>query len=165
MTKRYVFSVVRKPRRRELYHFKGSGLPNVYLANGFKIEQDRDYGELITIERLPELFMAIAFRLATKEERLTGAEFRFLRKRMELSQSELAKLLLVNEQTVANYEKGKTDPGPADTAVRLLFLAHTADDDNIAQGLRFEAEDLMKPSRRGRSEPPRAEPWVFNECA
>jgi transcriptional regulator with XRE-family HTH domain len=164
MTKRYIFSVIGKARKKALYHFLGSGLPNIYLANGFTIETDPEYGELVTIDRLPALFMAIAFRLATMPDRLTGAEFRFIRKRMELSQSELAKLLQINEQTVANYEKGKTDAGAADTAVRYLFLAHVSDDEDIAQELRLEAEELMKPSRRASSVPPRAEPWIFAEC-
>lgn len=162
MTKRYIFSMSRRPRKKQLYHFTGSGLPNVYLASGFTVENDPEYGELVTIEKLPVLFMAIAFRLTTMKDKLSGLEFRFLRKRMELSQPELAKLLQVNEQTVANYEKGRTDAGAADTAMRFLFLAYISDDDDVAQELRLEAEDLMKPSRRlANSEPPKAGPWVF----
>lgn len=165
MTKRYIFSIIGKSRKKNLYHFTGSGLPNVYLSNGFTLESDPDYGEIITIERLPELFIAIAFRLTTMKQPLSGAEFRFLRKRMELSQPELAELLQVNEQTVANYEKLKTHAGPADTALRYLFLAHISDDEDVAQELRLEAEDLMKPSRRSGSEPPKAAPWMFREFA
>jgi len=43
-------------------------LPNVYLVSGVKIERDPDHGELITIEKLPELFLAIAFLLVAKRE-------------------------------------------------------------------------------------------------
>lgn len=166
MTKPYILSIVGKPRKKELYHFVGSGLPNVYLANGHTIQNDPEFGELVTIVSMPELFMVIAFRLTTKNEPLTGLEFRFLRKRMELSQPALAELLQVNEQTVANYEKGKTRDkgGPADVAIRLLFLAHVADDEEVADELRSEAEDLMKPSRRNSREPLRALPWTANEC-
>jgi DNA-binding transcriptional regulator YiaG len=159
MSARYEFSV-RGQSDRKPYHFKACGLPNVYLTNGVKIENDPDYGELITIQRLPELFIAIAFRLVVKPKKLTGHEFRFLRKRVEMTQSELAREFRVNEQTIANYEKEKTDAGPADLALRLLYLAHVADDDDVAQELRSAAEDLMKPSRRGRSEPPKVGPWV-----
>lgn len=164
MTQKYVLSIRGGGRKKNLFHFLGSGLPNVYLENGYTVQKDEEFGEIVTIERLPELFTAIAFKLATKSEPLSGAEFRFLRKRMELSQPNLAKLLLVNEQTVANYEKSKTGAGPADIAIRYLLLAHVADDEDVAQELRLEAEELMKPSRRASSEPPRAEPWLMSTC-
>jgi putative transcriptional regulator len=164
MTQRYVFSIRGGSRRKHLYHFVGSGLPNVYLANGYSNESDAEFGDLVMIERLPALFMAIAFKLATKPEPLTGAEFRFLRKRMELSQVALARLLQVNEQTVANYEKSKSGAGPADIAIRYLLLAHVADDEDVAQEMRLEAEELMKPSRRASLKPPRSEPWLLADC-
>lgn len=103
--------------------------------------------------------MAIAFSLVRKPDRLTGAEMRFLRKRMGATQADLARELWVSEQTVANYEKGKTEPGPADRALRFLFLAHVADDDDVAEELRVEAETLMRPLQ-GDRRAPRAGPWV-----
>ena len=126
-----------------------------------KIKSDPDYGELITIDNLPDLFLAIAFRLATKPHQLTGEEMRFLRKRMELTQVDLAKELWVSEQTVANYEKNKTNSGPADRALQFLFLAHIVDDEDLAEELRLEAEDLMRPSRRDRSVPIGVGRWTF----
>jgi DNA-binding XRE family transcriptional regulator len=162
MSSRYDFAIKGRKRLPAPYHFKASGLPNVYLLNGVKFETDPDYGELVSFERLPDLFMAIAFALVTKPDRLTGPEMRFLRKRMEMTQAALAKELWVSEQTVANYEKENgTENGPADRALRLLFLAQVADDDEVAQELRLEAEDLMRPSRRSRGQPPGAGPWLF----
>jgi DNA-binding transcriptional regulator YiaG len=158
MTWRYEFTLKGRRHLPKPYHFKASGLPNIYLLSGVKVERDADYGELVAIEHLPELFMAIAFGLVSKPDRLTGAEMRFLRKRMDMTQSDLAKELWVSEQTVANYEKGKTEDGPADRALRLLFLAHVVDDDDIADELRLEAEDLMRPSRKARRAP-RAGRW------
>jgi len=157
----YVLTMRNRPAK-HLYHFLGSGLPNVYLANGYTIENDSEYGELVTIEKQTELMLTIAFRLAVKPDKLTGAEFRYLRKRMELSQSDLGTELRLNEQTIANYEKHSGAAGAADIAIRYLFLAHVSEDFELAQELRFEAEDLMKPSRRGRQEPPRAGPWVLS---
>jgi DNA-binding transcriptional regulator YiaG len=159
VTAQYEFALRGRRHLPSPYHFKGSGLPNVYLLNGVKIERHADYGELVTIDHLPDLFMAIAFNLSRKPDRLTGAEMRFLRKRMEMTQADLAKELWVGEQTVANYEKGKTEVGPADRALRFLFLAHVADDADVAEELRFEAEALMRPSQRaGRTL--RAGPWL-----
>ena len=159
MTARYEFSIKGRKHSAKPYHFKGSGLPNVYLLSGVTIEQDDEYGELVTIDSLPDLFLAIGFRLAIKPDRLTGMEMRFLRKRMEMTQADLAKELWVSEQTVANYEKEQTEGGPADRALRFLFLAHVVDDEDLAQELRLEAEDLMRPSRKDRSRPTGAGPW------
>jgi DNA-binding transcriptional regulator YiaG len=158
MTARYEFALKGHRRLSTPYHFNGTGLPNVFLLSGVKIDRDPDHGELITIEKLPELFFAIAATLVAKKEALTGAEMRFLRKRIELTQAELAKQFRVNEQTVANYEKGKTEPGPADLALRMLFVAHVLDDEEIADELRLEVEDLMRSSRR-RERAPDAGPW------
>ena len=159
MTARYELSFKGRRQLPKPYHFKGSGLPNVYLLNGVRIERDADYGDLVTIDHLPDLFMAIAFSLVSKPGRLTGAEMRFLRKRMEMTQAALATELWVSEQTVANYEKGKTEVGPADRALRFLFLAHVADDGDVAEELRLEAEALMRPSQRYRRAP-KAGPWL-----
>lgn len=149
MNDRYEFYLRGKKELAEPFHYKGSGLPNVYLHSGVTIKDDPEHGRLIRIEKLPQLFYAIAFRLVLKREPLTGAEFRFLRKRMEMTQAELAKELSVSDQTVANYEKQKTaNLGPADPAIRMFYLAHVADDDDLAQELRFAAEELMKPSKR-----------------
>ena len=71
--------------------------------------------------------------------------------------------LWVSEQTVANYEKGKTEAGPADRALRFLFLAHLVDDDDLAEELRLEAEDLMRRSRKERGAIG-AGPWALAEC-
>jgi DNA-binding transcriptional regulator YiaG len=159
MTARYDFALKGRRRLAEPYHFKASGLPNVYLQNGVKIERDADYGDLVSIDHLPDLVMAIAFSLVRKPEKLTGAEMRFLRKRIGATQAELGRELWVSEQTVANYEKGKTDAGPADRALRFLLLAHVADDATLAEELRREAESLMRPSQRDRRAP-RAGPWL-----
>jgi DNA-binding transcriptional regulator YiaG len=159
MTVRYDFALKGRRHLPKPYQFRASGLPNVYLLNGVKIQHDADYGELVSIDHLPDLFMAIAFNLVRKPDRLTGAEMRFLRKRMGATQAELANELWVSEQTVANYEKGKTEPGPADRALRFLFLAHVVDDDDAAEELRLAAETLMRPSQRDRR-PLRAGRWL-----
>ncbi len=159
MTARYEFALRGRRHLAKPYHFKASGLPNVYLLNGVKVERDAEYGELVTIAHLPDLIMAIAFTLVRKPARLTGDEMRFLRKRLGATQTDLAKELWVSEQTIANYEKSKTDAGPADRALRFLFLAHVADDASIAEEMRLEAEKLMRPSQRDRRAP-RAGPWL-----
>jgi transcriptional regulator with XRE-family HTH domain len=160
MTTRYEFALKGRRHLNMPYHFKGCGLPEVYLLSGVRVERDAEYGELITIDKLPELFIAIAIELISKKGALTGKEMRFLRKRMERTQAELAQELCVDEQTVANYEKGKHKPGPADIALRLLFVAHLVEtlDEDRATELRLDAEDLMRASRR-RDRPRETGPW------
>ncbi len=157
MTARYEFFIKGPPRLTDPYHLEGVGLPNVYLLNGVEIENDPDYGQLVTISSLSDLHKAIGFSIAFKRGPLTGDEMRYLRKQMQLSQTTLARQLRVNHQTVANYEKGKTaDTGPADLALRLLYLAHVTPDAELAWALRevvataIENDD-GKPSRLRKS--------------
>src|SRR5436190_6361707 len=72
------------------YHLKAIGLPNIYLCNGVTIENDPDYGKLITIEDIPGLCSAIGLHIVTKADAMTGLELRFLRKQMKLTQEALA---------------------------------------------------------------------------
>jgi hypothetical protein len=49
--------------------------------------------------------------------------------------------------------------GPADLAVRYLFLAHLVDDEDVADELKEKASDLMRPSRRNRGYEASAGHW------
>ena len=73
---------------------------------------------------------------------IAGAEFRFLRKQMGLSQRELASLMHTSDQTVANYEKGKTEPGPADAFMRVAYLLHIVPEEAPAEVLKALADRL-----------------------
>jgi putative transcriptional regulator len=124
MSARAEFYIKGRPFRDKPYRLKAIGLPNVYLCNGVSIERDPDYGKLITIEDIPGLCAAIGLHIVTKADAMSGAELRFLRKQMGLTQETLAQRLRVNVQTVANYEKGKTGMGAAEAAVRALYALH-----------------------------------------
>lgn len=113
-----------RPRLPRPYHLKGVGLPNIHLLSGVTLEDDADYGPLVTIENLQGLLHAIGLHIIEKAGPMTGAEFRFLRKQMGLSQAKLAERLRVTDQTIANYEKGKTAAGPADVMMRVLYALH-----------------------------------------
>lgn len=142
---RYAFYVKGRPLNAKPYHLKGVGLPNVYLLNGVTIESDPAYGKLVTIENLPDLHRAIGLRLVTKPSPMTGDELRFLRKEMGLTQTALGKRLRVNHQTVANYEKGKTpETGPADIAMRFMYLGHVAPDEEVADLCKQLADDALE---------------------
>jgi putative transcriptional regulator len=151
MTTRYEFTIHGRPLRETPYHLKGIGLPNVYLLNGVNIEEDPDYGTLVTIEQIHNLHRAIGLSIVKQPRELTGEEMRFLRKQIGLTQVQLSKKLGVSPQTVANYEKGKTEKGPADIAVRYIYLAHVSPDDELADECRQIAAELAEVNEQSRS--------------
>lgn len=107
-----------------MYHYKESGLRNVYLRNGFKVHKT-PYGDGIAIDDVIGLHKALSLSLVMKPGRLTGTEIRFLRKEMEMSQSSLAACLSANVQTLATWEKSKAKiSGPADKMLRIIVKGH-----------------------------------------
>jgi len=106
-----------------MIHYKESGLRNIWLANGYTVE-DSPYGETLAIHDLQGLHRAIGHSLVTKPRKLTGAELRFIRNEMELSQAKLASLLGNDAQSIALWEKRGTVPRWADRFIRALYREH-----------------------------------------
>lgn len=105
------------------YHYRESGLPNVYLQNIASYQ--RKCGEkLVQIPAIDRLHDAIAFNLLKKLSLLTGAEFRFLRKWVGLTANQLAALLGVKTRiSVSRWENGKAPlTASTDHAMRLLIM-------------------------------------------
>jgi putative transcriptional regulator len=65
--------------------------------------------------------MAIAYALAEMKSFLTGPEVRFIRKLLEITQTQLASLLGAEEQSVRRWEKLARVPKQADHGIRLVF--------------------------------------------
>ena len=59
------------------YHYTDSGLDNVWLEDGYTIENDPDYGEIISIEQVQDLHRFLGRMLVALPRPLNGAEFRF----------------------------------------------------------------------------------------
>ena len=78
-------------------------------------------GESVVIHDLEGLHTVIGEALCSKK-RLTGTEFRFLRKELELSQGGLGLLLGVSDQAIAKWEKTGKVPQTADRFIRLIYL-------------------------------------------
>jgi DNA-binding transcriptional regulator YiaG len=103
------------------YHYKESGLDNVWLVNGFRVRRT-SYGEAISIEDVEGLYKAIARSLVEKAGTLNGKEIRFLRKHLGLSQRTIGAVLGSNEETVSNWERGKSAiPHGADRLLRAYW--------------------------------------------
>ena len=93
----------------------------IWLSNGFYIEVDENYGECVSIHNLENLHKSIAIHIVSTHPKLSGKEFRFLRKEIGFSQKHLGGILGVEDQTIANWEKCKIDvPVMADRLIRIL---------------------------------------------
>jgi DNA-binding transcriptional regulator YiaG len=81
------------------------------VMSGYELE-DTPYGKGISIKNADGLHQAIGMSLVRNKKLLSGKEVRFLRHRMDLTQSELGKLFGTSTQQVARYEKEECEmPG------------------------------------------------------
>ena len=129
-----------------MHHYTECGLQKVWLLNGFKIHKT-PHGAGLAINDVVGLHRAIG-RTIAQRPRLTGAELRFLRKEMELSQRGLAALLGVSEQIVSLWErKGKIPRGTA-RLVKLIYLERLDGNVKIVQMI----EGLIEQDEDGQEE-------------
>jgi DNA-binding transcriptional regulator YiaG len=114
------------------HHYKESGLDNVYLENGYEAVET-PYGTGLTIQNTEGLHRAIGLWLVARPISLNGAELRFLRMEMELTQRDLAGILGAKEQTLRIWEKGrgKPAPGPADRLLRAIYTEFVTGDGSV----------------------------------
>ena len=114
-----------------MYHYTDGGLRNVWLANGYEIKQT-PYGEGVSFHNLDGLTTSICIALTKKAGVLTGIEFRYIRSAgMLLSQPALGKLMGIDGQSVARWEKTGKVPKWADKLARLLYLAQAQGNEPI----------------------------------
>ena len=115
-----------------MYHYTDGGLRNVWLANGYEIKRT-PYGECVSFHNLDGLTTSICIALTKKACVLTGSEFRYIRSAgMLLSQPALGKLMGIDGQSVARWEKTGKVPKWADKLVRLLYLAQAQGNEPIS---------------------------------
>lgn len=110
--------------RQEPFRYLACGLDNVFLTSGY-VRKERAGHWITAVEDAEGLHKAIAKHLVLRRKQLSGKEVRFLRKRLELTQAELGKLLGVTDQTIARYEKEESAfDGAADMLLRILVTGH-----------------------------------------
>ena len=105
------------------YHYTECGLDYVYLANGFEFVET-PWGEGVHIESAEALHVELGLMVARLERPLSGAEFRFLRERLEMTQEELASFTgYMDGQQVSAWERGKSKaPRSVEVVLRELYL-------------------------------------------
>ena len=114
------------------YHYTDSGLDNVWLENGYTPHKTA-YGEGISIQDTAGLHKAIGAWLIEAPKPLNGAELRFIRMEMELTQRDLAGILGSDEQAVRRWEKHRSKPfnGPADRLLRAVYHEYLEGDGSV----------------------------------
>ena len=118
-----------------MYHYTDGGLRNVWLANGYEIKQT-PYGEGVSFHNLDGLTTSICIALTKKAGVLTGSEFRYIRSAgMLLSQPALGKLMGIDGQSVARWEKTGKVPKWSDKLVRLVYLAQAQGNEPISSAV------------------------------
>jgi DNA-binding transcriptional regulator YiaG len=135
MTARAKFSIPGEDLLAEPYRYQASGLDYVFLLNGVAREATQ-HGIMVSIKNIHGLHRAIGLHIVEKSVPMAGAEFRFLRKQMGLTQRTLATLMRTSEQAVATCESNKTKSGPADALMRMTYLLHVVPEATRADVLR-----------------------------
>jgi putative transcriptional regulator len=107
--------------KQDVHHYLESGLDNVWIEGGFTKVTGPDGEESISITDLDGLHRCIAKILLQKTSSLTGAEFRFLRTELDLSQTTMASLCGRQERTVRDWEAGESVEEPANTIIRFVY--------------------------------------------
>jgi putative zinc finger/helix-turn-helix YgiT family protein len=125
-TKSHECSNCSEPVTTELrnYRYTESGLSNVVLQ-GVEIADCPKCGTSdVIIPRMAKIHRAIAQALTNSPARLTGEQFRFLRKHLALSGDQLGHYLHTDRTKISKWENGEDQIGPAtDRLVRLLTAA------------------------------------------
>jgi len=114
-------AVTAQQETQELYKYRESGLDNVWLDGGFKVI-DSPYGKSVKIYDVDGLHKCIAKCLLGKTAALSGAEFRFLRIELDLSQSTMGGLCGREERTIREWEtRDRPVEEPANTIIRFVY--------------------------------------------
>lgn len=112
-----------------MYHFKDSGIENVWLQNGYRTGTDK-FGPYLSIDDIPGLYRAIAIALAHGGGSLTCAQLRLMRQQLYMTQKQLAEKIGRTEQTILLWERCvskenlRTPIVPKDSArlIKLMLL-------------------------------------------
>jgi DNA-binding transcriptional regulator YiaG len=142
-----------------MLHYTDCGLRNVWLRNGYK-RLRTSHGMGTAIDDIAGLHRAIGHWIVKRRARLTGAELRFLRQELDLSQRRLAELLGVEEQTVSLWERRGRMPKLADRFMRAFYQEHVENNPSIRAIVdRLAAKDHGEDKTRSVQFQRRADSW------
>jgi putative transcriptional regulator len=105
-----------------MYQYSRCGVFTVFLKNGYELV-DTNYGKGVTIHNLESLHEAIGRAIVESTSPMNGAEFRFLRLELGLTQEGLGLIVGKDAQAIARCEKGvnkRVDPS-IDRILRVVY--------------------------------------------
>lgn len=106
----------------EAYHYKECGLDNV-LIQGMVPCKDDEGDDVCTIPNVLGLHKVIAESIVGREAGMTGAELRFIRTEMGMTQAQLAKVVHNDSQTIGRWERNEFPiDQTAEALIRLLAI-------------------------------------------
>jgi len=104
------------------YHYTECGLNNI-IIEGLSVLTDDEGDDVIEIPYINELHRAIASGIVMHEHGMSGAELRFLRSELGMTQVELANFLHKEKQTVGRWERAEFEiDGSSETMIRKLAI-------------------------------------------
>lgn len=103
-----------------MYHYTECGLNKIWLLNGYA-RHKTPYGRGVSIDNADGLHQAIALFLVNHKPRLSGGEFRFIRKELDMSQKTLGEVLGKDAQSIARWEKSGRVPRIVERFLRALY--------------------------------------------
>lgn len=105
----------------DLFRYRGCGLDNVYLRNGYRETISATGEKGVFIEDIEGLHRAIVMAVVDSANPLDAQTFKFLRKELDMSQRQVAAFFGVEEQTVSLWERARQPiPQSADIFLRTL---------------------------------------------
>lgn len=106
----------------EPYRYKDAGLPGVTLL-GIEVSRCPVCGDQeVAIPRIEGLHRAIAVSLIEKSARLTSEEIRYLRKYLDMSGVDFARMMRVDPSTVSRWERGDQPMGESSDLLLRTFV-------------------------------------------
>jgi putative zinc finger/helix-turn-helix YgiT family protein len=140
--------IAQKATLKAPYHFVGSGLANVYLS-GIQYRTCRKCGaQSADLPAIKQLLNVIAKAVVESDAPLTGAEIRFLRKRLGMKSSDFARLVGVSAEQVSRWENGHNPPErSADKLIRILYRALSGER-KLHSTIHREIESWLAPRKR-----------------
>jgi putative zinc finger/helix-turn-helix YgiT family protein len=110
------------------YHFLESGLPNVYLTGIRYFVCTECNQTTVEIPAIESLMQVIARTVVEREAKLSGAEIRFLRKRLGKKAVEFAGIVGVSPEQLSRWENESNPPEKAtDKLIRLYYAVQSGD--------------------------------------
>ncbi len=104
------------------YHYTECGLNNV-IIEGLSVVLDDEGDEVVEIPFINDLHRAIASGIVLHDQGISGAELRFLRSEMGMTQAELASLVHKDKQTVGRWERTEWEiDSTSETIIRKLAV-------------------------------------------